>query len=169
MTLSRNKLTEIKNLRSLTSLQFLDLSNNKIEEVDNLQELPPNLLALKMIGNPIEQQAVAIKELAAYRKPFVLHLKLLEDMDKIEIDPAERMSYEGNLPRRINVDKMLETKIKSATVRRQGIKVENELKIELKRDQGKNNVEIVSESLNEFAKMDEMEGWLDNLSEAMSR
>ena len=77
----------------LTELQFLDLSNNKIAEVDNFEELPTNLLSLKLIGNPIEQQAMEIKELAAYRKPFVLHLSELEDMDKIEIVPAERMSY----------------------------------------------------------------------------
>lgn len=94
-------------MRNLASLQFLDISNNKIEQIDNLQELPSNLLALKMIGNPMEQRASQTKELAAYRKPFVLHFKLLEDLDKIEVDAAERMYYEGVLSRRINIDQML--------------------------------------------------------------
>ena len=54
-------------------------------------------------------------------------------------------------------------------VRKQGEKVKNEIRVEIKREQGMDNTEIVSESLNEFAKMDEMDGWLENLSEAMSR
>jgi len=37
------------------------------------------------------------------------------------------------------------------------------------RDQGKGNVEIVAESLDEFAKMDEMDSWLDNMSDMMLR
>ena len=31
------------------------------------------------------------------------------------------------------------------------------------------NTEIVAESLDEFAKMDEMDGWLENMSEMMVR
>ena len=51
----------------------------------------------------------------------------------------------------------------------QGFKLQQELKVEIKRDQGKKDTEIVTESLNEFAKMDEMDGWLENLSEMMVR
>lgn len=59
LSLSRNKLTEVKHLAHLVNLQFLDISNNQIEEVtrQQLAEFPPNLLALKLIGNPIEQRA----------------------------------------------------------------------------------------------------------------
>ena len=64
----------MRNLSHLDELQFLDLSNNKIEEVEDLRELPLNLLSLKFIGNPIEQQALEIRELASYRKPIVLYL-----------------------------------------------------------------------------------------------
>ena len=88
-----------------------------IEDVADLNELPSNLLALKLIGNPIEQRAMSSKQLSIYRKPFVLHLRLLEDLDKIEIDAAERMTYEGTLPRRINVDQMLQFKIKNNAIR----------------------------------------------------
>ena len=64
---------------------------------------------------------------------------------------------------------MLFKKIREDEVRKQGVKVSNELRVEIKREQGKDNQAIVAESLNEFAKMDEMEGWLENLSEAMVR
>ena len=56
-------------------------------------QMPPQLLALKLIGNPIEREAHESRDLAAYRKPFVLHFSQLEELDKIEILPAERMSY----------------------------------------------------------------------------
>lgn len=74
LSLARNKLESISNLKHLVSLQFLDLSNNQIEAVPDMNELPVNLLSLKFIGNPIEQRAMDCGELAAYRKPFVLHL-----------------------------------------------------------------------------------------------
>ena len=101
----------------------MDLSNNLIEDVNDLNELPPNLLALKFIGNPIEQRAMDSKILSSYRKPIVLHLRLLEDLDKIEVDIAERMTYEGKLPRRINIDQMLLLKIRDDAVRKQGFKL----------------------------------------------
>ena len=109
------------------------------------------------------------KQLAAYRKPFVLALPDLTDLDKIEVLGAERMVYDGTLPRSINVDKMLFDKIRNDQVRMQGFKLQQELKVEIKREQGKTDTQIVNESLDEFAKMDEMEGWLDNLSEMMVR
>jgi len=107
LSLARNKLESIQNLKHLESLQFLDLSNNEIETVADLNELPPNLLSLKLSGSPIEQRASESNKLAAYRKPFVLHLTQLEDLDKLEIVTAERMSYMGALSRPINIDEML--------------------------------------------------------------
>ena len=53
--------------------------------------MPPNLLALKLIGNPIH--AAAKGRLSEYRKPIVLYLEHLEEMDKLEILPVERLTY----------------------------------------------------------------------------
>ena len=69
---------------------MLDLSNNEIEEVDPKQ-LPANLLALKLIDNPVYTNAK--KTMSKYRKSIVLQLEFLEDLDKIEILPVERMTY----------------------------------------------------------------------------
>lgn len=79
------------------------------------------------------------------------------------------MSYQGTLPRRVNIDEMLAKKLREDQIRKQGFKLQSELRVEIKRDAGMGNTEIVAESLNEFAKMDEMDGWLENLSEAMVR
>ena len=94
----------MKHLSHLEELQALDLSNNKIEEIGDLNELPPNLMSLKLLGNPIEQRAAEANQLSKYRKPLVLHLQLLEQLDKIEIIPAEKMSYMGLLQRKIDID-----------------------------------------------------------------
>ena len=107
--------------------------------------------------------------MASYRKPFVLHLTKLIDLDKLEIVAAERMFYQGIISRRININEMLIGKKKNDQIRAQTDKLESELRVEIKREQGKNNTEIVAESLDEFAKMDEMENWMDNLSEMMVR
>ena len=169
LSLAKNKLTAIENMGHLESLQFLDLSNNLIEAVPYLNELPANLLSLKLIGNPIERQASESNKLAAYRKPFVLHLSQLEDLDKMEILAVERMSYQGTLPRRVNIDEMLRKKKQEDEIRKQGFKLQNELRVEIQREQGKESKEILADSLNEFAKMDEMDSWLDNMSEMMTR
>lgn len=107
--------------------------------------------------------------MASYRKQFVLHLTKLIDLDKLEIVAAERMFYQGIISRRININEMLIGKKKNDQIRAQTDKLESELRVEIKREQGKNNTEIVAESLDEFAKMDEMENWMDNLSEMMVR
>ena len=134
-----------------------------------MNELPANLLSLKMIGNPMEQRAVESRALAEYRKPFVLHLSALVDLDKIEIVPAERMGYQGILRRGVDVNDMLFAKIRNDEIRRQGAKVQQELRMEIKREQGKGNQEIVAEATEELTKMDEMDNWLDDLSEMMVR
>ena len=79
------------------------------------------------------------------------------------------MFYQGIISRRININEMLIGKKKNDQIRAQTDKLESELRVEIKREQGKNNTEIVAESLDEFAKMDEMENWMDNLSEMMVR
>ena len=47
--------------------------------------------------------------------------------------------------------------------------MQQELRIEIKREQGKGNQEIVAEAVQELTKMDEMDNWLDDLSEMMVR
>ena len=113
----------MKHLNHLVQLQALDLGNNNIEEIADLNELPPNLLSLKLIGNPFEQRATESGQLSKYRKPFVLHLQLLEQLDKIEVMPAERMSYMGTINRRINIDQMLREKVRNDEIRKQGFKL----------------------------------------------
>ena len=71
LSLQKNKILRIENLLHLENLEMLDLSNNEIEEVDT-EQLPPNLLALKLIGNPVHTRST--KTLSKYRKPIVLHL-----------------------------------------------------------------------------------------------
>ena len=108
----------MRHLSHLTELQHLDLSSNLLEDIEDMNELPPNLLSLKMIGNPMEQRAVESRALAEYRKPFVLHLSALVDLDKLEIMPAERMGYQGILRRGVNLNDMLFAKIRNDEIRR---------------------------------------------------
>ena len=168
LSLSRNKLTSVMHLIHLKQLLCLDLSHNRIEEVD-LGQLPPNLLSLTLTGNPIEQRARESGKISQYRKPFVLQLDSLQQMDKIEIIAAEKMTYQGILPRKVNLDEMLRKKAQDDAARQQVFKMQSELRVEIQREQGKPDVEIIANSLDEFAKMDEMDGWLDNLTEVMHR
>ena len=64
------------------------------------------------------------------------------------------MSYQGILRRGVNVNDMLFAKIRNDEIRRQGVNVQNELRIEIKREQGKGNPEIVAEAVEELKKMD---------------
>ena len=100
---------------------MLDLSNNEIEEVETKQ-LPANLLALKLIGNPVHTNAS--KQMSKYRKPIVLALELLEDLDKIEILPVERMTYQGIIKdKRYKIDEVLVEQNSRAEMVKQGQKV----------------------------------------------
>ena len=46
--------------------------------------------------------------MSKYRKPIVLALELLEDLDKIEILPVERMTYQGIIKdKRYKIDEVL--------------------------------------------------------------
>lgn len=59
-----------------------------IEQVDPVRELPDNLMVLKMLENPCTKEN-------GYRKKVVLGLKSLEELDRIKVVVAERMSYQG--------------------------------------------------------------------------
>jgi hypothetical protein len=61
---------------------------------------------LKLRKNPI---ATISASMTAYRKPIVLGLPNLIELDKIEVLVAERLSYQGLLPK-CNLEKLLKTK-----------------------------------------------------------
>ena len=42
-----------------------------------------------------------------YRKPLVLALSELVDLDKVEVLPVERFFYEGKIQRKCDMEKML--------------------------------------------------------------
>ena len=64
---------------------------------------------------------------------------------------------------------MLREKVKNDEIRKQGYRLQRELQVEIKREQGKTNVQIVNEGLDELAKQNEMDDWLDNMTEMMHR
>jgi Leucine-rich repeat (LRR) protein len=68
-------------------LEFLDLSNNKITKLDPEESLPSSLMFLKARGNPFSVNHIT------YRKPFVLLLENLAEFDRLDVLPAERLSY----------------------------------------------------------------------------
>jgi len=88
LALQSNHIKEIKGVRHLDNLAFLSLSYNRIKEYDP-QQLPKNILILKLVGNPCETQ---MKE---YRKAAILNCQLLEEMDNVTVHVAERMHYQG--------------------------------------------------------------------------
>ena len=95
LALQNNQIEEMFELRFLQKLEFLDLSGNKIKEAE-VAYLPKNLFALKLLGNPLCQEGA---HRFSYRKDFVLALENLDTFDKLEVLPAERMSYKGLLPK----------------------------------------------------------------------
>ena len=60
-------------------------------------------MVLKLQGNPLTNSG---STKFAYRKEFVLVLGDLEEFDKINVLPAERLSYQGQLPK-LNITKLL--------------------------------------------------------------
>ena len=72
--------------------------------------------------------------LSAYRKPIVLHLECLEDLDKIEILPAERLTYQGIIKaknaadKRLNIDEMLVRQMANNELKKKGLKVQDEVR-----------------------------------------
>ncbi len=52
-----------------------------------------SLLMLKLQGNPIVDKEMT------YRKPIVVCLPVLEELDKLPINQVERLSYQGLLPK----------------------------------------------------------------------
>lgn len=135
----------------------MDLSNNKIETVTPAESFPEGLMFLKLRGNPIAANGFG------YRKQFVEALPELQELDKIKVLAAERLSYQGLLPK-VKIDKLLtdlmEERAKSDATRR----LEFELKLEMQEKEHKSAKEQLASSLDEFAQLDEF----DALDQAVS-
>jgi len=107
LVLSGNRIREIEGLAELPNLQYIDLSKNLIEAVEPGVCLPKSLMFLKLSDNPISAKEQLLSE---YRKPFVLALENLVELDKLEVLVAERLFYSGMLPK-CNIEKMLKDKL----------------------------------------------------------
>ena len=100
LNLSNNRIKDIEGISHLNHLAFLDLSSNLIELCDNIC-LPSSLIILRLSKNPILPET--------YRKPLVMYLNDLTELDKIKVVQAERLWYRGLLPKALtfNVQKNL--------------------------------------------------------------
>ena len=65
----------------------------------------------------------------------MLQLEFLEDLDKIEILPVERMTYQGLIKdKRYNIDTVLIEQEAKAVMQKQGQKVQDEARQEILRE-----------------------------------
>ena len=101
----------------------------------------------------------------------MLHLKHLEDLDKLEISPAEKMTYQGILKpsKRNNIDEMLIRQMTERDITHKGEKVKAEVRQEILREKGMDNKKILEESLNEFKEMQKMDDFNEMMGEMMAR
>ena len=93
LNLSNNQITKIEGIDHLDQLAFLDLSHNLIDKFEPEKELPTNVLICRLNNNPIE------KGDPDYRKKTVLACEFMTELDKIKVVAAERLVYQGLLPR----------------------------------------------------------------------
>ena len=149
LALHNNHIKRIEGLVHLRKLAFLDLSNNLIEEVPEVKSCLPceNLMILKLQGNPVQS--------VDYRRRVVLSCGKLEELDRIKVVQAERMSYRGLI--KIDVEGMLEGYRRQRAEQDAKDKVERELYIDYMEEKGEEAQQRVMKSLDEFAKLDEFE------------
>lgn len=112
LAIQDNQISQWFDLSYLSKLEFVDLCNNKIDH-HKVECLPECLLVLKLQGNPLCQASDASAHRWSYRKVYVEALANLDQIDKVEVLQAERLSYKGLLPR-MNLKTLLqdqETKV----------------------------------------------------------
>jgi hypothetical protein len=85
----------------------------------------------------------------------VLSCGKLEELDRIKVVQAERMSYRGLI--KIDVEGMLEGYRRQRAEQDAKDKVERELYIDYMEEKGEEAQQRVMKSLDEFAKLDEFE------------
>lgn len=94
LDLSGNRITDVSNLSSITSLQELDISNNSIESVSNISELVaqlPNLEVLVARGNPCERNSIADSYRASIIAASGIASIPLSSLDGTEVTEAHRV------------------------------------------------------------------------------
>ena len=69
--------------------------------------------------------------ISAYRKPIVRALPELVELDRIEIVVAERLAYDGLLPK-CNIEKLMKEKMDQKKQQEAADRLEKELRMELK-------------------------------------
>ena len=89
LSLAENLIEEWFDIRHLEKLNYLDLSQNKLQG-NGADKLPKSLIILSLQYNPLTTES---SNQFAYRKPYVLELPELEEMDSVNVIAAERLSY----------------------------------------------------------------------------
>lgn len=92
-------------------------------------------------------------EMKDYRKSLVLRLDNLEELDKIKVIQAERLTYRGLL--RVDIQKLLDKFRDERQESDAKERMELELYIEYMEGLGMESTERMRKSLDEFAKLDE--------------
>jgi hypothetical protein len=85
LSISNNQIEELSGLLCLTRLEYLNASANKIAHVDEA-ELPPSLVHLNLSNNPAAWEE-------DYRQRLIGALPALEDLDAVDVTPAELEAY----------------------------------------------------------------------------
>ena len=106
--------------------------------------------------------------MSAYRKPIVLALPNLIEFDKVEIVLAERLAYQGLLPK-CNVEKMLKEKIKNRMMKDADERMERELRIEIRTEQGIDSRQALALSLEELADEKDLTVMTEMVSDMLTR
>ena len=164
LSLAENAIEEWFDIRYLGKLNFLDLSQNKLKD-NGADKLPKSLIILSLQENPLTRES---DNQFAYRKPYVLELPELEEMDSVNVIAAERLSYQGLLPK-VNIYKMLNEMETKKAQEQANWQLEVELSREIKMEGGKTQREIMDENLDDYAKLDEFAEMDDIVSGMLER
>ena len=85
LSINNNRIEELSGLLCLNRLEYLNASTNKIAHVDEA-ELPPSLVHLNLSNNPAAWED-------DYRQRLIGALPALEDLDAVDVTPAELEAY----------------------------------------------------------------------------
>ncbi len=159
LALQHNQITKIEGIDHLNKLALLDISHNKIISVGDVKNLPLNIQILKLNNNPISSDKF-------YRKAIVLRLPVLEELDRIKVVPAERMSYQGVI-KNVDVKKLLEDFEKQREEDDARDKMEVEIYREMREEKGE-KVDI-NQKLEEFGELNEFKMLKDEVNHIMEK
>lgn len=83
-------------------------------------------MILKLQGNPVDS--------ATYRKPIVLAMSKLEELDRIKVVQAERLSYRGVI--KVDVEKLLDQYRRERAEKDAKEKMERDLYLDFMQEKG---------------------------------